>query len=405
MSRTASRGKDTRQRRIAIIVQRYGLEVNGGAELYARWLAERLQELGEVHVITTCALDYTTWDNHYPPGESELNGVIVHRFPVDVTRNWHQAQKQTGQLLLREHSFAEEVKWVKDQGPYSSSLLTFLKQIHSTFDAFLFVTYQYATTVFGLPLVADKAVLAPTAHDDPFLSMPVFQPLFNLPKALVYLTKPEMDLVHRVTQNQARPHVVAGVGVEVPQYVSGERFRNKYGIKGPFVLYTGRINEAKNVPELLDYYQRFRSERTDPPKLVLMGSSHLKLPQDNDVLYLGFVSDEDKADGLAAAAVVIMPSLYESLSIVILEAWLLGVPVLVNGHCEVLKYQCRQSGGGLYYVSYDEFNKTLSLLLESPSLRQRMGQQAKAFVAENYRWDIVMARLTALFESVLWSKP
>ncbi|MBE2225279.1 MAG: glycosyltransferase family 4 protein, partial [Anaerolineae bacterium] len=395
----------SRPRRIAIVVQRYGEEVNGGAELAARWLAERLQHIVEVSVVTTCAVDYTTWQNVYPPGKCRINGVQVHRFPVDQARDWQKAQQKTRRILLTEHTVFDEIEWMKEQGPYSSLLFKHLVDVYPYYDFFVFFTYLYATTFFGLPLVSDKAILIPTSHDDPYLSLSAFRSLFHLPQALIYLTEPERDLVHQETQNQKRPFFVGGVGVESPPAPSAERFRQRYGIEGDFFLYVGRIHESKNVPELLAFFKRFQNTFTRPLKLVLIGKSHLDLHEDPDIIHLGFLPEQDKYDAIKAATLLIMPSLYESLSIIILEAWLMNVPVLVNGRCEVLKSQCRHSNGGLYYTSYTEFEATLNLLLGSSDLRNKLGEQGHRFVAENYNWETTIAKYQALFSTLLSESP
>ena len=387
--------------RIAIVVQRYGAEVSGGAELHARWLAEHLLALGEVHIFTTCALDYTTWENVYPPGESQLNGVRVHRFPVDRSREWTRAQRETGRLLNREHTLFDELAWIRDQGPYSTPLFRALQDAYHHFDFFIFFTYLYATTFFGLPLVSDKAILVPTAHDDRFLSLPAFRPLFHLPQALVYNTVPERKVVNATTHNENVRQIVAGIGINVPEAASAERFRETYGVEGRFLLYVGRIHESKNVPELLAYFRRFRRDYPEPLKLVLAGKSHLALPADPDILHLGFVPEQDKFDALQAAALLVIPSLFESLSMVTLEAWLMETPVLANGRCAVLKSQCRQSNGGLYYTSYAEFAAALHRLLPDAGLRRRLGQQGERFVQGRYRWEIVVAKYRALFQALI----
>jgi glycosyltransferase involved in cell wall biosynthesis len=385
--------------RIAIVVQRYGEEVNGGAEVAARWLAERLTSLAEVHVITTCALDFTTWADHYPPGESQLQGVRLHRFPVDKPRDWLAAQRRTGELLHSQHSILDELAWAQEQGPLSTPLLQFIEASESRFDLFIFVTYIYATTLFGLPLVSRKAILLPAAHDEPYLYLSVFRPLFHLPRILVHFTEAEKMLVQRVTQTTV-PQLVAGVGIDPPPEASGERFRQKYGVTEPFIIYAGRINEAKNVPELLDFFLRFRQQTQRPLKLVLLGKADIPLPDDEAIIPLGFVSEQDKFDAIQAADLMIAPSLYESLSIVILESWLVETAVLVNGRCEVLKQQCRASQGGLYYHGYDEFQLTLSRLLDNPSLRRQLGRQGRQFVHKNYRWDVILAKYQAIFDIV-----
>ena len=398
-------------RRVAIVVQRYGVEVNGGAEQHARWLAERLAEQStageatEVTILTTCALDYITWADHYPAGEEAINGVRVRRFPVDAPRDWKRSQRQTHLVTTHQHTLFDEVAWVKNQGPFSSPLFTAIRRAYETTDAFIFYTFHYATAYFGLPIVSDKAFLVPTAHDDPFVHMALFRPLFHLPRGIFYLTEPERQLVQRVTRNAAVPNTVTGVGIDLPDAASAARFRQKYAIEGPFLLYVGRIHESKNVPELLDYFQRYRRQTGDSLKLVLIGKSDLTLPDDPAIVHLGFLSDADKHDAIAAAALVVLPSLYESLSMITLEAWAGGTPVLVNEQCEVVKFLCRQSNGGLYYRTHDEFTAALQHLLGSDALRRQMGAQGRQFVIRHYRPEVVVRHYTTLLDAARSIRP
>lgn len=394
------------RRRLAIVVQRYGAEVNGGAEQHARWLAEQLAVNADVTVLTTRALDYITWADHYPEGETVENGVRVRRFSVDARREWKKAQRQTRLVMTHQHTLFDEVQWVRDQGPFSTPLFTAVRRAYETTDAFIFYTFHYASTYFGLPIVSDRAFLVPTAHDDPFVHMALFRPLFHLPRGIFYLTEPERALVQRVTRNGYVPSTVTGVGVEVPVDVSAARFRQRHGIDGPFLLYVGRIDESKNVPELLDFFARFRQAQPDAPlKLVLIGRTNMPLPDQPDIVHLGFLPDGDKFDAIAAAEVVVLPSLYESLSMIILEAWAVGTPVLVNEQCEVVKYQCKQSNAGLYYRTPDEFAATLQLLLGSSPLRRQMGKQGRAFVGRHYRPEVVLQHYNALLDAASSARP
>lgn len=386
--------------RLAIVVQRYGEEVNGGAELHARWLAEHLAETADVTIITTCAVDFMTWAAYYPAGKSVLNGVTVHRFPVDAARDWMKSQEQTGRLMIEAHTLFEEIQWLKDSGPYSTPLLEFVRKTYPAFDFFFFYTYHYATTFFGLPLVSDKAIFVPTAHDDPYIRLQVFRALFHLPQAIIYLTEPEKRLVQHLMQNGSKPSAVVGIGLEKPVEASAERFRQTYGIAGDFLLYAGRIHPSKNIPQLFNFFQRFLEHYEGQLQLVLLGKSHLDLPEDPRIVPLGFVSEQDKYDALQAATVTVMPSLYESLSMIVLESWLMETPVLVNGRCEVLKYQCQQSNGGLYYTSYEEFEIALNYLLDPASHRKQLGYQGFQFVKSNYNWRLVLAKYQELLAEV-----
>jgi glycosyltransferase involved in cell wall biosynthesis len=388
------------RKRLAVIVQRYGEEVNGGAELHARWLAEHLHALADVEVLTTCALDYTTWANHYPPGRAWINNIPVHRYPVDRPRNWPQSQKRTFKLISTRHSLLDELEWIKEQGPISTPLLNAISAAREQYDAFLFFTYLYATTFFGLPLVSDKAILVPTAHDEPYLKLPLFRPTFNLPQVIIYNTEAERRMVNAVMQNGDPAQIVAGVGINVPEEASADRFRSQFGIEDPFMLYVGRVDRAKNIPELLAYFTRFKQEHDSPLKLVLIGRENIPLPNHPDILHLGFQPEQIKFDAIAAAEVVIVPSLYESLSMIALEAWWMEKPVIVNGRCEIMKEQCRSSNGGLYYHFYDEFEIVLKKVLAGPELRWKLGRQGRRFVAQNYHWDVVMAKYQAVLESM-----
>jgi glycosyltransferase involved in cell wall biosynthesis len=391
----------TKKWRVAVVVQRYGEEVNGGAELHARWLAEHLLPWAEVHAITTCALDYTTWANHYPAGDTILNGVRLHRFPVDAPRDWASFQRITAQTIQSRHSVLDELEWMRDQGPLSTPLLHYLQEAYARFDLFIFFTYLYATTFFGLPLVCDKAILVPTAHEEPYLYLSLFRSLFHLPRVIVYNTETEQELVGRITRNQMIPQVVAGIGINVPADISADRFRQKHGIEGEFLLYVGRVDLAKNVPEMVDYFLRFRQEYDRSVKLVLIGRSNIPLPQHPDLIHLGFLSEQDKFDALQAASVMIMPSLYESLSMITLEAWFAGTPALVHGRCEVTKQQCRRSNGGLYYISYEEFAASLNLLLDNPHLRTQLGTNGGRFARQHYDWAIITAKYRAIFQALV----
>lgn len=389
------------KKRVAMVVQRYGQEVNGGAEMLARWVAEHLTALVEMHVITTCAVDHHTWADVYPPGESELNGVVIHRFRVDDLRT----DRFHNELFTSRRSIFTQIYWMKEQGPYSSDLLNYIYDSYDEYDLYIFVTYLYPPIFFGLPLVSDKAVLIPNAHDEPYLYLPIIRSLFHLPQMIIYNTVPEKLLVNRVMHNDHVPQIVAGVGVDVPTDVSAARFRQKYGIDGRFILYVGRVEESKNVPELFDHFIRFREETGYDLKLLLLGKVNVFIPDRPDIRALGFVSEEDKFDAISAADVLVMPSLYESLSIVAMEAWLMGIPTLLNGRCEVLEYQSRQSNGGLYYYSYEEFASALAVLLDNDDMRATLGRQGRAFVNANYSWDVILAKYRAVLETLTEPAP
>jgi glycosyltransferase involved in cell wall biosynthesis len=205
-------------------------------------------------------------------------------------------------------------------------------------------------------------------------------------------------MIQAVSGNDAVPHVVVGVGSEVPARTNPDRFRQKYGITSPFVVYVGRIDENKGCPELFSHFERYTRALRGDLSLVLMGTSILPIPDNPRIRHLGFVSDEDKFDGIAAAEALIMPSYFESLSMVALEAWALGKPVLANGRCDVLQGQCLRSNAGLFYESYREFLETLALIQTNRRLAAAMGQNGREYFQRHYTWPVIVRKYMDMLE-------
>jgi glycosyltransferase involved in cell wall biosynthesis len=386
--------------KVAFVVQRYGLEVNGGAELLCRQVAERMAKYWNVEVLTTCAIDYMTWQNEYPPGPTVVNGVAIQRFPVDVPRDVIAFNRLSASVLAGGAGRDAELRWLKAQGPFSSALLEYLRRHHQTYALFIFYTYLYASTSFGLPLVADRSILVPMAHDEPPIYLEIFRDLFCLPKALIFNTTEEQGFVNQCFGTQRILQDVVGVGIEAPSDVRAERFLAQHGRdleEREFILYVGRVDVSKGCRQLCSHFMRFQEDVPEHPlKLVLLGAQAMEIPPHPDILSLGFVSDQEKCDAMAAAQVVMLPSPYESLSIVALEAWQLGKPVLANGTCAVLQGQCKRSNGGLWYENYAEFRETLSLLLRESWLRERLGASGRSFIQCCYTWAAIEAKYLRL---------
>ena len=165
------------------------------------------------------------------------------------------------------------------------------------------------------------------------------------------------------------------------------------------MLYLGRVDKNKGCHTLLDYFQQYAGDR-DGAALVLAGPAKMTIPRHPRVRALGYVSDELRDALLAGARALIVPSPYESLSIVLLEAWNRSLPALVNARCKVLEGQVRRANGGLYYRSAAEFSASLDLLLAHPSLREAFGRQGRAYVEREYRWPAVLQRVERLLADV-----
>lgn len=385
--------------KIAFVVQRYGLEVNGGAESHCRLVAEHLSKYFEVEVLTTCAVDFKTWKDVYSPGTETLNGVLVRRFPVDYERDLQKFNKFSERIFGDIHTYEDEIKWMKLQGPYSTKLLNYIRDHKDNYEYFIFFTYLYCTTFFGLPLVKEKALLVPTAHDEPPIYLSIFDSLFKQPRRLIYNTEEERKFVTSRFQNSDIPHNVIGVGIDIPEKIDDDLFIRKYKLDH-FVIFVGRVDESKGCEELFDFFIRYKKEKKTSVKLVLLGKEMMEIPKKDDIIPLGFVSEQDKFNGIKAANLLIMPSKYESLSMVLLESWLCNTPVLVNGKCDVLKGQCIRSNAGLYYETYDEFEACMDFLLEREGMRNAMGRNGMKFVLQNYSWENIEKMYISILQKV-----
>lgn len=385
--------------KICFVVQRYGMEVNGGAELQCRLFAEHLIGRYDIEVLTTRAIDYITWKNEYTEGIEQINGVTVRRFSVDRPRQTKSFNAINSRFLTRGLNAEEEQKWVDEQGPYCPMLVDYLKFHKDEYKAFVFFGYLYYTSVMGLPVVKDRAVFIPEAHDEPFMRMEIYKRLFYMPGAFFFNTEEERDLIHRKFNNEDIPCDIGGIGIDKPGDVDADAFKEKYGLDN-YIIYVGRIDEGKNCHVLFKYFGEYKKRNDNDLKLVLVGRPVIDIPKDDSIVSLGFLDEQDKINGVAGAKMMVLPSEFESLSMVVLEAMSLDVPVIVNGRCNVLKGHCIKSNGAFYYNNYFEFEAEINYLLEHTEEADIMTRNAEKYVDENYRWEAVTERLSRMIEAV-----
>lgn len=375
--------------KLAVVVQRYGADINGGAELHARYVAEHLAPHATVEVLTTCARDYLTWANELPPGVDHVNGVVVRRFPVRHQRDTDLFGRRSQSVFEHAHSHNDEIDWLDSEGPTSPELIRYIRRNPDGYDYFIFFSYRYYHSYHGIRAAPSRALLVPTAERDPAIGLSVFGPVFRGVRGLMYNSFEERAMIHAVSGNDGVPGVVVGVGSDVPERAHPERFRQKFNAQSRFAVYVGRIDENKGCKELFDFFLRYVSTTGTDLKLLLIGQSILPIPADDRIKHLGFLPDADKFDAIAASEALIMPSFFESLSMVALEAWGLGRPVLANGRCDVLRGQCARSNAGLYYENFEEFVETLHAIERRRTLNQALGHNGRAFFRQHYAWPVI----------------
>ncbi|MGH9158918.1 MAG: glycosyltransferase family 4 protein [Vicinamibacteraceae bacterium] len=415
--------------RIAFIVQRYGADILGGSEYSCRLIAERMATHHEVEVLTTCARDYVTWKNEYAEGADRVRGVTVRRFPTVRERNIESFNRYSEWIYHYPHTADDEREWLMQQGPWSPALHEYLERCHSSYDLLIFFTYLYAPTVLGLKVAPSRSILVPTAHDEPAIHLELYKEVFSLPTAIAYQTSAERRFVTDTFRITARVEDVIGCGVDLPPPSSGasmrqdpseeagaasprgrrrdngwgrERgstFRRRHRLYGPLLLYGGRIDPGKGCEELFEYFSAYETDGGEA-MLVLMGAKLMPIPDAPSVRFAGLLSEGERTAALEAATVVAVPSPFESLSLLALESFAVGTPILANARSEVVVEHCRTSNAGLYYADKDEFVECLKLLLSNERLRAAMGRNGRDYVRRNYRWDVILSKYEQLMASV-----
>lgn len=387
--------------KVAFVVPRYGDEVFGGAERAAQQLAERLHERRgwPVEVLTTCALDYHSWDNWYEEGTVDLRGVAVHRFASRRGRAPDFDRCSERVLAAPERATAEDqAEWIERQGPDCPQLLDAVRG--SDADLITFHPYLYAPTALGVPLAGSRAVLHPSAHDELPIRLPLFRDVFAAARALVFWTRDEQSLTNHLFPVGASPQLVLGLGVD-PAPGDASMAAAATGLEGrPYLLCLGRIDEAKGVPALVRWFAAYKDRHPGPLALVLAGPVVADTMPHPDVVLTGSVDEATKWGLLEHADVVVVPSRYESFSLVLLEGWVAGRPAMVFGGCAVTGAHARRSGGGLWYDDYAHFEVALERLMGSSELRVELGEAGRRYVEREYAWPHLIDRYSAFLERV-----
>jgi glycosyltransferase involved in cell wall biosynthesis len=387
--------------KVAVVVQRYGADINGGAEQHARYVAEHLARHVQVEVLTTCAhRDYISWKNEFAPGREVIHGVPVHRFPVAVERDPIQFAKWSDKVFTQTHSLNDELAWLESEGPTSPELIDYIRKHEADYDFFFFFSFRYHHSYHGCRAVPGKAILVPTAERDGALGLGIYPPIFRGIRGFMYNSYEERALIQGVSNNQSVPGVVVGIGSEIPERANAGRFRQKFDMRDRFAIYVGRIDENKGCVELFDFFEHYSASLVDGMHLVLIGTPHVPIPKHPRIHHLGFLEDQDKYDAMAAAELLIMPSYLESLSMVALEAWAMGKPVLANAKCDVLQGQCLRSNAGLFYENYAEFAATMGAIDTTPSLQAALGRNGRAFFERHYAWPVIEKKYVDMLQQL-----
>jgi glycosyltransferase involved in cell wall biosynthesis len=371
----------------------------GGAERLVAELAAHATPPGRrSEIATTCAVDHYTWENALQPGEEEVNGLLVRRFPVGP-RDARRYERLHPAVLEGKAGYLDELDWLANS-VWSPELQHFLETEAGGYDLVLFAPYMFGTTVWGSQVAPERSALVPCLHDEPYARLETVRRMLESVRGCLFNSPAEERLARGLAA--IREGGVVGMGFDPPAGEPAVRFAEPRGL-GPYVLYAGRIEEGKRVDVLVDYALRHAQESASAPKLVLIGSGTYEPPEEaaEVVVHAGLLGEEERRAAYAEAVALVNPSELESLSIVLMEAWLEGTPALVAEGSEVMREHATASGGAFTFDSYESYRDGLQRLLDDPGLARRMGEAGREYVFEAYGWPAVRQRLSETLDRLV----
>ncbi len=408
--------------KIAFTVTRYGENINGGAELHCRMLAERLAGKYDVEVLTTCVTDYVTGKCGFEEGTSMLNGVTVRRFPVtaydrDAEKKWLsriRSVRRIRRLLYRlgwlkyfasrwpvcKWGLDADINALKCSVFHSPEMNAYIEKHKSEYKAVFSITATYAPFYFTAMAAGEKMIGIPTLHPERAAFRPSLTQSFTKTACLGFNTGSEMTLAENIFGRENISGRIISTGIEDIEPAGWDEVKRKFALPDRYAIFIGRIEKGK-AGKLIRYYTKYVEEHPDAPKLVMVGGIVREVGRHKDIIYTGFVSDSEKRSILQHALVLINPSKYESLSLVLLEALRDNIPVLVNGKCNVLREHCILSGGAVrYYVNYRDFRKEFGTVTADGIVRERMIADGRKYYEENYGWNVILPRLYEAIDNI-----
>ncbi|MBQ6181103.1 MAG: glycosyltransferase [Ruminococcus sp.] len=397
-------------KKIGFVIPWYADGIPGGAEMELREVTGHLRSAGVgLEILTTCVKEFgSDWSrNYYKEGlDKTVNGITIRRFKAKK-RDTEAFDAVNAKLMSRTPITPEEEDIFLSEMVNSPDLYKYIDEHQNEYSLFVFIPYMFGTTYNGAMVVPEKSVLIPCFHDEAYAYLSRFKELFPRTAGMVFNARPEAELAEKLYgfSKSGTKTIVMGIGMDTDIVPDPAAFREKFGINEQFILYAGRKDEGKNVHTLVKYFAEYLKRRSDTDlKLVLIGGGEIDLPQklvrEGRIVDLGFVDRQDKYNAQGAAEFLCQPSKNESFSLVIMESWLCGRPVLVHEECAVTRNFVSESNGGLYFGNYFEFEGCTDYILSHKDIAWKMGSNGREYVRKNFDWDVIVDKYKKFFEEV-----
>lgn len=393
-------------KKIGFVIPWYSDTVKGGAETELRGIVKHLSASGvELEILTTCVKEFSSdWSvNFYKEGPADEGGIKVLRFPARK-RDTEAFDAVNLKFIKGIPVSAEEEQIFMREMVNSPKLYEYMNEHQDEYSLFVHIPYMFGTAYNGIKVCPEKSVLIPCLHEEAYAHMSLWNDVFSKLAGMIYLSTPEMKLANELYDLKKVKQEVLGAGVDSDFDPDPSRFREKFKINDPFILYAGRKDTGKNVDLLIRYFCEFkkRNPSFDSLKLILIGGGSIDIPKDysSQIIDLGFVDREDKYDACAASLCMCQPSTHESFSIVIMESWLCRRPVLVHENCDVTCAFARESNSGLYFKDFYDFEGAVKYYLQNPDTADAMGNTGRQYVLERFTWDVITRKFTEFLKEV-----
>ena len=396
-------------KKIGFVIPWYADGIPGGAEMELREVAGHLHSAGvRLEILTTCVKEFgSDWSvNYYKEGDdSTANGITIKRFKVKK-RDTEAFDAVNAKLMRKAPVLPEEEDIFLSEMVNSPDLYNYISDHGDDYSLFVFIPYMFGTTYNGAKIFPEKSVLIPCFHDEGYAYMSRFKELFPKTSGMIFNARPEAELAQRLYgfEESGTKTIVMGIGMDTDIVPDPAAFRKKFKINERFILYAGRKDEGKNVHTLVKYYTEYIKRHETDLRLVLIGGGEIELPptlvKSERIVDLGFVDRQDKYNAQGAAEFLCQPSMNESFSLVIMESWLCGRPVLVHENCPVTRNFVSESNGGLYFGNYFEFEGCVDYILNHKNTAWLMGSNGKDYVKKNFDWDVIVDKYKKFFNEI-----
>lgn len=390
--------------KILFITPRFLQNASGGAEKLAFDYVNILSQSHTVTVCTTAAKNYVTWKNEFKTGFTEENQYKVIRFSVEKTRNIHRMNQILDRCLKAGDtvSMKDQMSFIKEQGPYSPDLIEYVKNHQSQYDLVILIGYLYYPIVLSVPLLKIPFVIVPTFHDEPPFRLPIYKQTYQNHYLYSFNAPEELQVYESYTRQKVKNYFLIGTYVDEPLLTEKQTISH-HSIENFQLLTIGRIEPAKGYPELFQDYHDWKqlNHRYDVSLKCLGSVFSMDVSKEKDILFPGFVSEENKTIEIQKSYLLLNPSAYESFSISIMESWLQEKPVLVNGKSSVMRGHCLRSQGGLYYSDKVSFQRMLDYLLDHQSIANQLGKNGRKYVLANFTKPVIKTKLNQMVNMLL----